>query len=40
MLSPRQKAKKFFKDLKKNEDATIRRVVNGARTGTEPNVIM
>ena len=32
MLSPRQKAKKFFKDLKRNEDATIRRVVNGART--------
>jgi hypothetical protein len=35
MASPKEKTKKFFKDLKKNEDVTVRRILKGARTAAK-----
>ncbi len=35
MASPREKTKKFFRDLKRNEDVTVRRILKGARTAAK-----
>ena len=35
MASPKEKIKKFFRDLKKNEDVTVRRILKGARTAAK-----
>ena len=35
MATPREKTKKFFRDLKKNEDVTVRRILKGARTAAK-----
>ena len=35
MATSREKTKKFFRDLKRNEDVTVRRILKGARTAAK-----